>query len=368
MINKYTLFIFGLIILFSYTGCKGGHVPEEAERPAITNVGVETAGPSTVEEYYEAAGTVKARTVSVIASRVMGTVTSIKVEEGDRVQRGQLLLSIDDRDAAARVGAAREGLSEAISALEAAREQKDLAEITSTRYKKLFEEKALTQQELDRTETELKVARSQLSKAEAAVERARASLKEAEVFLGFTRITSPISGIVTDRKIDPGSMAAPGTPLLVLEDDSTYRMEVGIDEKLIGRIKTGLNAEVLIPSLERKAVGKVVETVPAVDPSSRTFLVKVDIRDGALRSGLYGKVRFAVGTRQAVLLPLSAIVQKGQLTGVYIVQDSRVVSYRLVRVGKEHDGRLEILSGVKPGDRVIVEGAENAVDGGVLMQ
>lgn len=368
MMNRYATLLLSLLMLASFSGCKERPAPEEARRTEITGVKVETVSPSTVDEYYEVAGTVRAKTVSAISSRIMGTVTSVEVKEGQRVKMGQLLLVIDDRDAAARAKAAEEALKEAISALEAAGKQKELADITYERYRNLFEEKALSRQELDRMETEQKVAQAGLRRAEAAVERARASLKEAEVFLGFARVTAPVSGIVTEKRIDPGSMAVPGAPLLTLEDDSAYRIEVNVDERFIDRIKTGMAAEVFIPSIDRRAEGKVVEAVPSVDQASRTFLVKLDLADSALRGGLYGRVRFKTGTKQAIVLPHSAIVQRGQLTGVYSVDENGAVTYRLVRAGKVQDGMVEVLSGVNPGDRVIVDGAENAVDGGVLKE
>jgi RND family efflux transporter MFP subunit len=360
--------ILSLLLLASLAGCKEKHVPKEVERPEITGVKVETVTPSPVDEYYEATGTVRANTVSVISSRLMGAVTSIEVKEGDRVKRGQLLLVLDDRDAAARAMAAEEGLTEAMSALEAAEEQKELADITYERYKNLFEEKALTRQELDSMAAGQKVAQAGLRRAEAAVERARASLREAEVLLGFSRVTAPVGGIVTEKRIDQGSMAVPGAPLLTIEDDSAYRIEVYVDERHIGHMKAGMTAEVFIPSMDRRAMAEVVETVPSVDPASRTFLAKLALRDNALKGGLYGRVRFPVGTKQAIVLPHSAILQRGQLTGVYGVDENGVVSYRLVRVGKGRDGMVEVLSGIKPGDRVIVEGALNAVDGGVLKE
>jgi RND family efflux transporter MFP subunit len=368
MMNRYMTLLLSLLMLAFFAGCKERRAPEEAKRPEITGVKVETVSPSTVEEYYEVAGTVRARTVSVISSRLMGTVTSVEVKEGQRVKMGQLLLVIDDRDAAARARAAEEALKEAMSALEAAGEQKDLADVTYERYRNLFEEKALSRQELDSMETGQKVAQAGLRRAEAAVERARASLKEAEVFLGFARVTTPVSGIVTEKKIDPGSMAVPGAPLLTLEDDSAYRIEVNVDERFIEYIKTGMAAEVSIPSIDRRAEGKVLEAVPSVNPASRTFLVKLGLADSALKGGLYGRVRFKTGTKQAIALPHSAIVQRGQLTGVYSVDENGVVTYRMVRVGKGQEGMVEILSGVKPGDKVIVEGAENAMDGGVLKE
>ena len=170
--------------------------------------------PSQVDEYYDTSGTVAAKTISVVASRVMGSVTSIQAKEGDRVNAGRVLLTIDDSDVTQRVKAANEGYKEAEKGLEAAKENRNLADITDQRYKKLFDEKALTGQELDQIETQQRVAEIDYQRAQSSVERARAGLNEAKVYHGFTRITSPVNGVVTEKKGEVGSMAVPGMPLL----------------------------------------------------------------------------------------------------------------------------------------------------------
>jgi multidrug efflux pump subunit AcrA (membrane-fusion protein) len=117
-----------------------------------------------------------------------------------------------------------------------------------------------------------------------------------------------------------------------------------------------------------KTEGKVVEIVPAIDPMTRTFLVRIELNGKGLRSGLYGKVKFPVGVKQAIFVPAEAVVEKGQLTGVYAVDEDGMVTYRLVRVGKQYRDMVEILSGITSGDRVIVKGVEEAIDGGVLKE
>jgi RND family efflux transporter MFP subunit len=357
-----------VLILLAAVLLTGGCAREEApkrERPAITGVTVEALAPSRVTEYYAASGTVTARTASAVSSRVMGMVTSIRVQEGDRVRKGDLLLTIDDRDVREKVRAAEEALSEARQALMAAREEKVLAEKTYDRYRQLYEAKALTEQELDTVKTRMEVARLGEERAQAALKRARARLEEARVYLDFTRVVSPTTGVVSEKRIDAGSMAAPGMPLLIVEEPS-YRLEVQVDERLLGRVKKGSPAEVTISSLGLTLTGTVSRVVPAVDPASRTFLVKVDIAHPGLRSGLYGRARFALAEREALLVPRGALVRKGQLTGVYLVGPEGVVTYRLIRVGKLYPGGYEVLSGVSSGDRIVVGGVENAVDGGML--
>lgn len=349
----YTLLIIVMAGVVLY-GCGEKVKPgvHEVKREQVTGIKSELLKSSEVDEYFETTGTVRAKTSSVIASRMMGTVTSVGVKEGDRVGPGQLLLTIDDRDVAQRVKAAEKGL-------EGAKQQQSLSDITYQRYKKLYDEKALAGQELDQIETRKKVA-------DIEYERAKAMLEEARINRGFARITSPSSGVVTEKKIEVGSLAVPGVPLLTVEDNSSFRVEVNADEKLSGTIKTGMTVSVLIDVLDREINGKVTEVVPSVDPMNRSFLVKIALSDKALKNGYYAKVAIPVGKKQALLVPKKAVVEKGQLTGVYAVDKNYVIAYRLVRTGKPYGEKVEILAGLDPGDTVIVDGVEKAVDGGIV--
>ena len=349
----YTLLIM-VLTGFVLAGCGDKVKPgvNEVKREQVTGIISEVLKTSEVDEYFETTGTVRAKTSSVIASRMMGTVTSLRVKEGDRVSAGQLLMVIDDRDVAQRVKAAEKGL-------EGAKQQQYLSDITYQRYKKLYDEKALAGQELDQIETRKKVADSEY-------ERAKAMLAEARILQGFTRITSPVSGVVTEKKIELGSMAVPGMSMLTVEDNSAFRVEVNADEKLAGRLKTGMAVSVFIESLNRELAGKAAEIVPSIDLMTRSFLVKIAISDKDLKNGYYAKVAIPVGKKQTLLVPKKAVLEKGQLTGVYTIDKNSVIAYRLVRAGRPYGDKVEILSGLKPGDAVIVEGVEKAVDGGIV--
>ncbi len=155
-------------------------------------------------------------------------------------------------------------------------------------------------------------------------------------------------------------------PLLTVENRAAFHAEVTVDESLSGKLRVGAPVLVSIEAINRQIPGKITEILPAVDPLSRSFTVKVSLSGDGLRSGLYAKMRIVSGKKEIILAPRSAIVEKGQLTGVYAVDGQDVVTYRLVRTGKEYDGHLEILSGLKPNDRIIVQGVEKAVDGGIM--
>ncbi|HTZ18890.1 MAG TPA: efflux RND transporter periplasmic adaptor subunit [Dissulfurispiraceae bacterium] len=343
-----------LLVGLSLAGCGNKVSPGKAEVKHVEVPGVTTAEMklSQVDDYIETSGTVKAGKIGVIASRIMGSVISIAVQEGQRVKSGQLLLTIDDRDIAQKVGAAR-------NAVEAARQQKHLAEVTYERYAKLYEEKALSRQEFDQVETQKKVAQSEY-------ERAKSMLGEAQEVHGYAHVKAPFSGVVTAKRIDSGSMAVPGMQLLTVEDTSSFLIETMADEKLSSSLRPGTQVDAKIDALGRDVKGKVSEVVPAIDPASRTFLVKIAISGEGLKTGLYAKVRIPSGKRDALTVPGSSIVEKGQLTGVYSVDAKGVISYRLVRTGKHYGNDVEVLSGLNAGDRIIVTGADKAVDGGII--
>ena len=349
-------------------GCGDKVKPGTAEvsRPVVSGVVTSPVRPVAVTGAVEVTGTIKARTISSVASKVMGSVTSIVVREGDRVKKGALLLTIDDSDLREKVRAAEAGRNEAQKALEGAKENLKLQELTYERYKKLYEGKAVSEQEFNTIETRLKATRLDVERAEEAVKRAEAGVNEARVYRSYARVVSPVDGVVAEKKVELGSMASPGIPLVVIEDTSSFLLEASADERLSGRVKKGMPLRVTVESLSKTFEGRVTEVLTSVDPASRTFLVKIGIKGDGLRSGQYGTVSFPLAGKNAIVVPRAAVVSKGQLEGVYAVDASGVVTYRLVRTGEGYGADIEILSGVGPGERIIVEGVDRAVDGGVI--
>lgn len=327
------------LVFFKGLGTKMAK-PENPARAVLSGVQTAVLQPSDVMDFNETSGTVKAKTISILAAKIMGVVTDVRVRQGEQVKAGQVLLSIDADDVRRQV--------------EAAAYQRELAEATSERYRVLYSEQAVARQQLDEVETRRKVAEAEYARAAAN--------------LAFARITSPIDGVVTDKRIDPGSMASPGTHLLTVEDISAFNIETQADERLIRHIVVGMPVEVVIESLGRTVSGKVVEASPSVDPVSHTFYVKVEMLDSSLRSGLYAKVRFPLARRQALVVPSESLVYKGQLSGVYVVSEQGVLNYRLVKTGKKSGAGMEILSGLSAGERIVVQGTASAVDGGQLSE
>lgn len=346
-------FLMAMILLAGMTGgCKGKSEKEADKRHEVAGVTATPVSLSTVDEVYEATGTVRSDHTSTVAGRAMGVVTSLVVREGDTVKAGQVLLIIDDRDAVQRVRAAN-------MAVESAKQNKSLAESTWQRYKNMYDEKALSHQEMDQAETQKKVA-------EAEYERTVAMAREAKTYLSFTRVTSPVSGTVTEKRIDAGSMVSPGVPLLVIEGGGGSYIEASIDAGLGDKVKTGMIVEAVVETINEPIAGMIREVFPSVDPLSRTFTIKVGLKDVRPRSGLFARIRIPVGKREAIIVPNQAIVRKGQLTGVYVVDSQGIVIYRLIRAGNISAGKTEVLSGLTVNDRIIMSGVEQVIDGAIL--
>jgi RND family efflux transporter MFP subunit len=367
--NRALALILGVVMLFVFSACKGGKSGKvKGERSEIKGVTIVEVALTVTDSFYETSGTVKAKSVGIVASKTMGTVTSIRVKEGDRVKANDVLMVLDDRDAVQRVKVAEAAHREALKAREAAEMNKNLADVTLKRYTRLYEEKVISQQEFDQIETQAKVAQIEYERMAGSVDRVQAGLDEARVYLGFTRISAPFPGVVTEKRIDTGSMASPGIPLLVIEDTSQYKIEAPVDERLFSRIKPGMPASITLDATGEKIQGHIAKIVSSVDPSTRTFRLEIDVKSAFLKTGLYGKVAIPDGTREMILVPITAVAEKGQLTGVYTVDKEGIVSYRLVKKGKVSDGKAEIISGLKAGDRIITEGIEKAFDGGIVKQ
>jgi RND family efflux transporter MFP subunit len=348
-VNK-TLFS-SLIFCLLLTACGPDIEPgrTEAQRPVVRGLPLTTVAPTALPEAETFVGTLESPDRGVLAARVDGRVGRIAVREGQLVEAGQLLLTIEGNPASHR-------LNEAEGAKKAAQAGLELAEQTAARYRRLFAREAVTPQEMDRISAELEMSRQNQRSAAAAVETARTAL-------GYTRVTAPYASRLVRREVEEGTTVLPGTPLLVLDRQGAWRVRTRLPEKLFGRVAEGDAVSVEIPAAGKTLEGALAEISPAADPQSRDFEVKVAIVDDrGLSAGMYARVSFVGAARPALLVPLSAIVQRGQLSGLYVVGDG-ILHFRLVRIGRRLDDRVEILSGLAAGATIVATDTEKAQDG-----
>jgi RND family efflux transporter MFP subunit len=383
--RRFAVFSVGIFLLAGVVGAmagcgeKGKHGPASAERPPVTGVEVVTVGAAPRERFAEAVGTVRAKTIAAVSPQVMGRITSLSVKEGARVEKGALLATIDDTQVRAQLMAAEAMVSEAKAgneeverAIAQAEAGKGLAEKTYERFQKLIEEKVVTPQEFDEVEAKRTVAIKDYERALdkraqgiAKIAQANAQADAARAMLSYTRVTAPFSGIVTERKVDAGAMAVPGVPLLVMEDTGRYRLEASVPEAYSGKLTAGSRVRVVLTTDPGKEIsGTVSEVVPFVDPSSRTFAVKVDLPGSPrLRTGMFGRVLFPTGEEDLLVVPRRAIVHVGGYDGLYTVTADNVARLVMVTTGKTFGDEVEILSGIDPGTRVAVSLVDRLADG-----
>jgi RND family efflux transporter MFP subunit len=193
--------------------------------------------------------------------------------------------------------------------------------------------------------------------ARAGQAQTQAALSQARTSLDYSRIRAPFDGVVTEKKADPGTLASPGMPIFTVEDVRRYRLEADVNESDLQYVKTGQQVPVVIDALSNSALkGRVVQMVPAADSASRTFLVKIELpTDARLRSGLFGRAQFSRGQRQALMIPRTAIVERGQLQGIYVLDQNRVANLRYITLGKLSGADVEVLAGLQDGEQLVAK-------------
>jgi RND family efflux transporter MFP subunit len=251
---------------------------------------------------------------------------------------------------------------ESISAADA---DYELAAATMNRYQTLYDKKSLSPQEYDEVKTRLAASQARRDAAHAGKTQAEAGVVQASTAMGFTRVRAPFDGVVISKVAEPGAMAAPGVPLLVVEDPSRFRLEVQVDESKLSAVKMGESVRVAVDSVgDRILEGKVTQIVPAADPASRTITVKIDLpASSQIRSGLFGRAYFSRGEREAIQVPRSAILSRGQLQAVYVVGTDRLAGLRFVTLGKALGDQVEVLSGLQSGDRIVTQPGDRELSG-----
>ena len=353
------------LLLMSMFGCDGkGEPVPRASTLTVQGTTVVAVTAEALPETREAMGTVKARNSATIAARISGAVTGVYVQAGDRVGRGKLLAVIESTESGAQAAGAASGADEADRALDEARSRNRLATATLERYRNLFREQAVTRQEFETHLSEQEVASQAVARAQARLAQARQGARAAGAVAGYGRVTTPVSGVVVAKQVEAGQTVFPGTPLFTIEGDDGYRLEVAAPEGLAGRVKPGDRVGIAVEGAP--GTGMVSEVVPLVDAASRTFTVKIDLPARGPRSGNFGKAFFGVGSRQGVAVPATAVVERGALTSVWAVSPEGIARLRLVKLGRILSDRVEVLSGLRPGDRIVTAGMDRVSDGARL--
>ena len=311
----------------------------KAEAPvSVTTVTIE---PKTIDTMVSAVGVLSSKNTSVLSSKVMGRVVVLTVNEGDYVSQGKLLLKIESGEISAQEYQAQAAYNN--------------TKLQFDRIKRLFDEEAATQMEMDQ--------------ATLALESAKASLNAAKAMASYTFITAPIAGQVMEKRINLGEMALPGQPVLKIEDNKNLRLEATIKEQDIRFVQPGMPVTVQIDALPGKEIkARIAQVVPAADIRTHSFIVKIDIpADKNLITGMFGKAFFSTGKREVILVPKSAIVNMSGITGAYIVSAEGTAVFQMIQLGEMDGDSAEAVTGLKAGDKVIVNNNNARLDGNKVL-
>ena len=346
-------------------GCANERRAAIAPPETVSNIPVIVAQRTTIPDWVEAVGTVRAAQTSQVSSQATGNIIQIQAQEGDRVQRGQVLAILDDAQPRAAMEQATAALTAAEKQISAADSELALAAASLKRYEQLYEKKSVSPQEFDEIKARQQSAESHRDIARAGQTQANAALTQARTSLAYTRIRAPFAGVVTEKKVDAGMLATPGLPMFTIEDTRRYRLEVTVDESELHTVHNGQASPVMIDALGNASLaGKVVQIIPAADATSRSFLVKIELpADARLRSGLFGRARFPRGERPALLIPYNSLLTRGQLQGVYVLDANQIAGLRYVTIGKKAGEQIEILSGLQEGEKLVSASGDRDLGG-----
>jgi RND family efflux transporter MFP subunit len=353
-----------LIALVSIlTGCHS----EESVRPAT----VETAQAHIVTSLQQqlpllihSTGTLHARESVALSAEVPGRVQQVLVHEGDNVKAGQTLVVLDDAALRAQVDQAQAGVRAAESQQTAAESDVRLVQSTLDRYRKLEVEKSVSPQEMDEITRRAEAAEARLDALRAQNAQARAQERGARTALAYTRLIAPFTGIITARMADPGALAAPGVPLLQIDQAGPLQLQTSVDESAVRAIREGMSVQVNLDGALTQIAGSVAEILPSADPASHSFLVKISLPASIqLRAGLYGTADFPNGTHQAILVPRTAIVARGSLTCAYVLDAQGIAQLRSVTIGSTNGELVEVLSGIAAGENLVDAPADRNLAG-----
>jgi RND family efflux transporter MFP subunit len=324
-------------IAFAFAGCEPKHeaVTVHAANLPTAPVRVQLVEKKSRTITEEVVGTVRAKLRATLEARLSGRIEKMPVVLGQKVQQGQLIARLDAGEIAARLEQAEASLQQA---------ERDWKRVSS-----LFEQQSVTRAEYDSAQS-----RQRLATGAAA---------EAKAMMGYVEIVAPFNGVVTRKWADRGDLAAPGKPLVDLEDPATLQLEADAPEAIASHIKGGSQIQVRVDAISSALEGVVSEIAPAADPLSRTFRVKLDLPPTVgLMTGQFARLAVPIGERKSVRVPVAAVVQRGQLEIVFSISGQRAQMH-LVKTGKRVGDEIEVLSGLESGQSVVINGADQLTDG-----
>nr|WP_297786898.1 efflux RND transporter periplasmic adaptor subunit [uncultured Allomuricauda sp.] len=340
--KSFTL-ILALGLILSGCGSDEKQAVDTSEAVSVTVADVDMGDSSTI---LAGSGQIKAVNSATLSTRMMGHVESLPVKIGQKVNKGDLLISINNVDLRAKKAQVEASITEAQVAFNNAKKDYE-------RFQNLFNENSASQKELDDMTARYEMAKARL-------EAANQMKNEVNSQFAYANIRAPFSGVVTNTYIDEGDMANPGVPLVSVESPGGFEVEAKVAENSISDIEVGTKAHILVKALNTTITGKVSELSASAQNTGGQYVMKVllDKTDAKILSGMYATVRLEAGEenngKTVVTVPSKALVHKGQLTGIYTLGQDNVALLRWLRLGENYGEEVEVLSGLSEGDQYIV--------------
>jgi membrane fusion protein, multidrug efflux system len=326
-----------VVVTFVLAGCGSKHenAKEHASSLPTAQVQVQTVENKARTMTEEVVGTVRAKLRATLEARVSGRIEKLPVVLGEKVQKGQLIARLEAGEIAARLEQA-----------EAALEQ---AEREWKRVSALLEQQSVTRAEYDTAQSRQRLAKG--------------TVAEARAMMAYVEIAAPFDGLVTKKWVDVGDLAAPGKPLVDIEDPAALQMDADVPETIASHIKQDSRLRVRVDAINGELEGVIREIAPAADAVSRTFRVKLDLPPTAgLMPGQFARLIVPIGERKSVRVPVAAVAQRGQMEIVFVVADQHA-QLHLVKTGMRVGDEIEVLSGLDGGKTVVISGADQLTDG-----
>lgn len=350
-----------------YVKLKQEDAPADAG-PKVVSVEVAAATTGDVAKIVRLTGNVAARTEINVIPKMPGRIRSLSVDVGDRVSKGQVLVKLDDAEVLASLRAAEAALEVAKAGARAAQANLEDAKRNLERMQQLYDAGAISLQQLEQAQLRYEQAAAGVNDAQ--VRQAEAAVESARLQLENTVIVSPINGVVAARFADPGELAGTSQPLLTLVDISEVQVTCNVTGEDVNSLRTGQNVPVVVAAAgqteeERRFTGRITSLAPAADARSKLFPVRISIPnpDGRLRPGMFAEVHLTTAvSRNAVRVPVDAVLERDGKKIVYVVEGDRARERR-VETGITGEDYVEIRSGLKPGEKVVVTGQDFLVDG-----
>jgi len=343
-----TLFVKPLLLALTLSACSGGEKAKLAPQHSV-QAQVTVLQPVATVATIAAPGNVIALESVQVASRLMGYLRDFAVVEGQAVKKGQRLFTIDPLDIEGAMEQAGLGLQQAEAALKDAKADFD-------RFDALYKDEVVTRQQYEKMKLNYEIAASRAAQAKASLSTARGQMR-------YATVTAPIDGVVTRKLASEGDIAAPGHPVLMLENPARLQVQTSVAEDLYKGLRLGQEVQVEVDGRDKPLTAKVARLSPAADPMTHSYMVKLDLSTPGLTSGAFARVLFPSGKREVLAVPAAAVLNRAGIAGVFVVDAAGLAQYRMVRLGREADGQVEVLSGLNPGERVVTGNAQ-AVNNG----